>query len=311
MSVDTSPINEIEQIKKEYEEKIKEMTNENKKQIEEVKRLKGLILKQEEAQTEIVSGYEEQISRLQKNTQIIEKQKEEIEELKQENKELQKSIEIANNEIEKQKKIIQTLSGIGRKMKEDQEKIIKEKVTILEEELEQTKKENQRKAKENEELNTQIKDITNQLKEMDEIKQLNVQRNETITKLYEENETLKKTVENFTQDLQNKIMNETYYVDKRIINKLLISYITKPHQRMEIVNLMSKIMDFTEEEKRLLGLSQETTQTGLFSYFFGKTDEYDEPPKYDLKDKTFGDLWVEFLLRESGSLDAQKPTNQK
>ena len=55
-----------------------------------------------------------------------------------------------------------------------------------------------------------------------------------------------------------------------------------------------------------MGLTPDKSN-GLWGYIFPAHDDFEEPPKYDMRDKSFGDLWVEFLLRESGALD--KPTN--
>ncbi|ELP89566.1 hypothetical protein EIN_525210 [Entamoeba invadens IP1] len=281
-----------------------ELCNELKKQQDEVKRLKLLILKQEDSQTEIVSSYEEQIEKLKSDISLIPKQTEQIKTLTLQVAQLQETISKQTTDIQNKQRIIQTLSGIGRKMKEEQDTIFKEKMDVLNEELVASQKATVDAQNVNKALNKQIDEFKKTVLELEELKTTNAQRNETITKLYEENETLKKAVEHFTQDMQSRIMNESFYVDKRIVNKLLISYITKPHQRTEIVELMSKIMDFTQEEKQVLGVAKETESKGIFSYFFGKTDEYEQAPKYDIKDKTFGDLWVEFLLRESGSLDS-------
>ena len=271
-----------------------------------------MILKQEESETELICEYEEKLKGLVEKDELIKKQQQLIENGEKKRNELEKQNEEQNNEIEKQKQIIQTLSTLGRKMKEDSDKLIKENIALLSDEIQQQKQQISTMTNENNELKSKNEEMIEKVKEVDELKQITIQRNETISKLYEENEKLKKTVENFSQDLQNKIMNETYYVDKRVVNKLLISYITKPQQRIEIVDLMSKIMEFTEQEKEMLGVSKETThqKKGLFGFFFGKKDEYDQAPKFDMRDKTFGDLWVEFLLRESGGLDPKAPSPQ-
>ncbi|KAL7720027.1 GRIP domain-containing protein [Entamoeba marina] len=297
-----SPLNNSDECR------IKELENQLQKQTDEVKRLKGLIIKQEDAQTEVVLEYEERITQLQKNAKIVEQQRKTIEDKINENDELKKIVKQHETEIEKQKGIILTLSTVGRKMKADQEALAKEKIALVTDELTKEKELKQILLEEKTELSTKLQETLMKLNELDELKNVLIQRNETITNLYEENENLKKTLEKFSADLQNRITNEGYYVDKRIVNKLLITFVTKPAQRSEIVEVMSKIMDFSDEERRLLGTQDKSS--GILGYFFGAKDEYDEQPKYDLREKTFGDLWVEFLLRESGALDSTPKPDQ-
>ena len=232
------------------EDKVKQLEEELNKQTSEVKRLKGIILEAEDSQTQLASQYEEQILKLSNRLRVVDEQTKQIQTLQQTNKQLQDQINTLNIQIEGKDKVIETLKCVGKRLTDDQERITKEKISIVEDELEQEKKENERMKKENEEMHKENEEMKMRVNEIDELKRVNNQRNETITKLYEENETLKKTLANFSTDMQNKMMSENNYVDKRVVNKLLISYITKPQQRKEIVDLMSKIMSFTDEEKK-------------------------------------------------------------
>ena len=82
-------------------------------------------MKQEESETELINEYEEKLKGLTEKDELIARQKRVIETVEKNRKELEKQTDEQHEEIEKQKQIIQTLSLLGRKMKEDSDKIKK------------------------------------------------------------------------------------------------------------------------------------------------------------------------------------------
>jgi Tfp pilus assembly protein FimV len=109
---------------------------------------------------------------------------------------------------------------------------------------------------------------------------------------------LEETLHSMAAQLEGMSQLEDASVDKRVVRKLLVTFWARPGQRRELLELMDRILQFSEEEKEVLGLSRAQVPPS---------------PSGKLKaaaQKPITELWVDFLLRESGA-ELAKPVPRK
>jgi len=99
--------------------------------------------------------------------------------------------------------------------------------------------------------------------------------------------------------------NNQDFIDKRIVTKLVVTYITSPKKR-EVLDVMSRILNFSDEVRSDLGLTpgSPTKQTGWFSGWLSGNTAATTPSSSSTgvstsDNKNFSDLWIEFLLTEA------------
>ncbi|KAJ2778366.1 hypothetical protein H4R18_004642 [Coemansia javaensis] len=98
-----------------------------------------------------------------------------------------------------------------------------------------------------------------------------------------------------------------FNLDKRVITNLVVGFLALPYgdpKRFEILQLMSSILQFSEEQQAKVGLIRKAgrraplpPQSGASSSN-GSEPNGAAPPLPDTKD-SFSDQWISFLLRES------------
>ncbi|KAJ1915074.1 hypothetical protein H4219_004502 [Mycoemilia scoparia] len=90
-----------------------------------------------------------------------------------------------------------------------------------------------------------------------------------------------------------------FNLDKRVITNLVVSFLALPYgdsKRYEILQLMSSILQFSEEQQQKVGLVR---KAGKPIPERGRKKTPDGP-EYDIEIKeSFSDMWISFLLRES------------
>jgi hypothetical protein len=68
-----------------------------------------------------------------------------------------------------------------------------------------------------------------------------------------ENQRIKEQTETLVAKVKKEESDKEYMVDRRMINTFLITYLSKQNDRaiqQRMLQAMSKILDFTEEEKK-------------------------------------------------------------
>eukprot|EP00475_Leptophrys_vorax_P043052 TRINITY_DN8163_c0_g1_i3.p1 TRINITY_DN8163_c0_g1~~TRINITY_DN8163_c0_g1_i3.p1 ORF type:complete len:314 (+),score=79.35 TRINITY_DN8163_c0_g1_i3:82-1023(+) len=142
-------------------------------------------------------------------------------------------------------------------------------------------------------------------------KELKSSRKYTV-KLEGENSELRKTLQATIARLDNFSSDENL-VDRRLVTQLLVAYVEGKRSRKEVVDLMSKILQFTDEEKHRVGVvpAQSSTYSmlsSLYSYVAPRPASNstaptptESTPRVDTPDskKNLGDLWIDFLLSET------------
>ncbi|XP_024391625.1 uncharacterized protein [Physcomitrium patens] len=121
---------------------------------------------------------------------------------------------------------------------------------------------------------------------------------------------LRAALEQSITSLNRMSSDSDFYVDRRIVIKLLVTYFERHHSR-EVLDLMVRMLGFSEEDKRRVGVAQQSARGGgMVRSVFGmpgrivggilggsESDPYARPTPGD--NQSFADLWIDFLLKES------------
>lgn len=87
----------------------------------------------------------------------------------------------------------------------------------------------------------------------------------------------------------------TYAFFRSIVSKLILSYIDSSANKKDVLHLLSGMLDFSEEERKRVGL----VSTGWFNFWRKpKSGDSEESRNEEGQSKSIGDMWVEFLLKE-------------
>ncbi|KAJ1837636.1 hypothetical protein LPJ57_011368, partial [Coemansia sp. RSA 486] len=106
-----------------------------------------------------------------------------------------------------------------------------------------------------------------------------------------------------------------FNLDKRVITNLIVGFLALPYgdsKRYEILQLMSSILQFSEEQQQKVGLirkagrraplQQQQQQQQSSGPGTPASESTDTPPPSQLETKdSFSDQWISYLLRESSS----------
>ncbi|KAJ2877443.1 hypothetical protein H4R27_006209 [Coemansia aciculifera] len=101
-----------------------------------------------------------------------------------------------------------------------------------------------------------------------------------------------------------------FNLDKRVITNLIVGFLALPYgdsKRFEILQLMSSILQFSEEQQEKAGLIRKAGRRPPMSVP-GTPTPVSELAELQLETKdSFGDQWISFLLRESSSTRNKRP----
>jgi hypothetical protein len=122
---------------------------------------------------------------------------------------------------------------------------------------------------------------------------------EYVLKLEAQNHELKQTMQATLNRLHNFSEDENL-VDRRLVNQLLITYIEGKRDKREVLELMSKILQFSEEDQSRLGIGKKSLLGSISSFLSTKpsTDPGDQLAK-ELGHHNLADMWVDFLVNET------------
>ncbi|KAF6146775.1 hypothetical protein GIB67_007489 [Kingdonia uniflora] len=129
-----------------------------------------------------------------------------------------------------------------------------------------------------------------------------------VHKLEEDNMKLRRALEQSMTRLNRMSMDSDYFVDRRIVIKLLVTYFQRNHSK-EVLDLMVRMLGFSEEDKQRIGVAQQGSGKGVVRGVFGlpgrlvggilggNSSEVSTHAPSD--NQSFADMWVDFLLTET------------
>ncbi|XP_047315621.1 golgin candidate 4-like isoform X2 [Impatiens glandulifera] len=148
-----------------------------------------------------------------------------------------------------------------------------------------------------------------------------------VNKLEEDNGKLRRAFEQSMSRINRMSVDSDYYVDRRIVIKLLVTYLQRNHSK-EVLELMVRMLGFSEEDKKRIGVAQQGSKgvvRGVLGFpgrlvggILGSSNSGSgESPAAAMasENQSFADLWVDFLLketeeRERRELAAEMTTNE-
>lgn len=130
-----------------------------------------------------------------------------------------------------------------------------------------------------------------------------------VNKLEEDNAKLRRALEQSMTRLNRMSLDSDYFVDRRIVIKLLVTYFQRNHSK-EVLDLMVRMLGFSDEDKQRIGLAQQGSGgkgvvrgvLGLPGRLVGGIlggSSAEGPANVASDSQSFADLWVDFLLKET------------
>ncbi|KAL3829700.1 hypothetical protein ACJIZ3_018502 [Penstemon smallii] len=83
-----------------------------------------------------------------------------------------------------------------------------------------------------------------------------------VKKLEEDNEKLRRALEQSMSRLNRMSVDSDFLVDRRIVIKLLVTYFQRNHSR-EVLDLMVRMLGFSDEDKQRIGIAQKGAAKGV------------------------------------------------
>ncbi|KAI7735327.1 hypothetical protein M8C21_029744 [Ambrosia artemisiifolia] len=111
----------------------------------------------------------------------------------------------------------------------------------------------------------------------------------------------------------------TTNICRRIVIKLLVTYFQRNHSK-EVLELMVRMLGFSEEDKQRIGVAQQGAGKGVVRGVFGlpgrlvggilggtPTENLQNASAAD--NQSFADMWVDFLLKEGEEREKRENTD--
>ncbi|KAL5229731.1 hypothetical protein ABZP36_028507 [Zizania latifolia] len=130
----------------------------------------------------------------------------------------------------------------------------------------------------------------------------------SMQKLEDDNSRLRRALEQSMTTLNRMSLDSDNSVDRRIVIKLLVTYFQRNHSK-EVLDLMVRMLGFSEEDKQRIGSAQSNAGRGVVRGVLGLPgrlvggivggNSAGMPSKASQDNQSFADLWVDFLLKET------------
>ncbi|KAG8087205.1 hypothetical protein GUJ93_ZPchr0010g9855 [Zizania palustris] len=130
----------------------------------------------------------------------------------------------------------------------------------------------------------------------------------SMQKLEDDNSRLRRALEQSMTTLNRMSLDSDNSVDRRIVIKLLVTYIQRNHSK-EVLDLMVRMLGFSEEDKQRIGSAQSNAGRGVVRGVLGLPgrlvggivggNSAGMPSKASQDNQSFADLWVDFLVKET------------
>ncbi|XP_057754660.1 golgin candidate 3 [Arachis stenosperma] len=129
-----------------------------------------------------------------------------------------------------------------------------------------------------------------------------------VSKLEEDNAKLRRALEQSMTRLNRMSVDSDFLVDRRIVIKLLVTYFQRNHSK-EVLDLMVRMLGFSEEDKQRIGSAQQRPGKGVVRGVLGLPGRLvggilggvsaESAANVGSDNQSFADLWVDFLLKET------------
>ncbi|KAK9743059.1 hypothetical protein RND81_03G214300 [Saponaria officinalis] len=320
---------ELEQSLRKFEKDLKETRRERDKALKELARLKQHLLDKELEESEKMDEDGKIIEELKQHVQYQKATISNLERAVQQARASQEEAKMMNDhELQKSKEIIEDLkkklssfmstidakntelmnlqTALGQYYAEIEAKehlegdlsLAREECSKLSQLLQDSKQQIEGSDKEKEEMTAKLAQADKMVAEW----------KSRVNKLEEDNTKLRRALEQSMSRLNRMSVDSDFLVDRRIVIKLLVTYFQRNHSR-EVLDLMVRMLGFSEEDKQRIGVAQQSTGKGVVRGVLGLPGRLvggimgggsaGTPTSMTPDDQSFADLWVDFLLKET------------
>ncbi|KAG8475112.1 hypothetical protein CXB51_032017 [Gossypium anomalum] len=320
---------EMELSLQQMEKDLKETCRERDKALQELNRLKQHLLEKESEESE----------KMDEDSKIIEELRESNEYQRAQIARLEKALKLAmagqeeakmtnNNELQKSKEVIDDLN---KKLANCMRTIDAKNVELLNlqtalgqyyaeiEAKEHLERDLALAREESSRLSGLLKDVDQQaelskrekeeiLAKLSQTERMLAEGKARVNKLEEDNSKLRRALEHSLTRLNRMSMDSDYLVDRRIVIKLLVTYFQRNHSK-EVLELMVRMLGFSDEDKQRIGIAQQGTGKGVVRGVLGLPGRLvggilgggsaDVAASIAPDNQSIADLWVDFLLKET------------
>ncbi|KAG9157951.1 hypothetical protein Leryth_000114 [Lithospermum erythrorhizon] len=295
-------LNRLKQHLLEKESEDSEKMDQDSKLIEELREIndhqRAQIMNLERAVKQAIANHEETKGL---NTNEVQKSKETINELTRKVSSCMSTIEAKNVEIlNLQTALGQYYAEIEAKEQLGEELLAaKEECARLSDLVKNAYQQTEMAKRENEELSTKLSQLEKAL----------LEGKNRVKKLEEDNEKLRRALEQSMTRLNRMSMDSDNNVDRRIVIKLLVTYFQRNHSK-EVLDLIVRMLGFSDEDKQRIGVAQQGARKGvvrgvlgfpgrLVGGMLGGGGSGESSSDVASENQNFADLWVDFLLKET------------
>ncbi|XP_039853922.1 golgin candidate 3-like isoform X2 [Panicum virgatum] len=130
----------------------------------------------------------------------------------------------------------------------------------------------------------------------------------SMQKLEDDNSRLRRALEQSMTTVNRMSLDSDNSVDRRIVIKLLVTYFQRNHSK-EVLDLMVRMLGFSEEDKQRIGFAQNNAGKGVVRGVLGLPGRLvggivgggssGKSTQTSQDSQSFADLWVDFLLKET------------
>ncbi|CAO2175562.1 unnamed protein product [Urochloa humidicola] len=130
----------------------------------------------------------------------------------------------------------------------------------------------------------------------------------SMQKLEDDNSRLRRALEQSMTTVNRMSLDSDNSVDRRIVIKLLVTYFQRNHSK-EVLELMVRMLGFSEEDKQRIGFAQNNAGKGVVRGVLGLPGRLvggivgggssSKSTQASQDSQSFADLWVDFLLKET------------
>eukprot|EP01114_Cavostelium_apophysatum_P008594 TRINITY_DN2117_c0_g2_i1.p1 TRINITY_DN2117_c0_g2~~TRINITY_DN2117_c0_g2_i1.p1 ORF type:complete len:1204 (+),score=447.48 TRINITY_DN2117_c0_g2_i1:123-3734(+) len=256
-------------------------------------RLREHLMEMEEAHTLDAMNKEEQMEQLRNQLQQYSIKAEQGQFQEEERNNLIRKIEEKEEECARTTEALSNLQSVLEQFQADQEAQVSSEVLVLKKQLSNAREEADVAKQELLGLRVVASRCSRAEAEVRELQDEIASKTRAYIKLQEDVEPLRKTLDEAIKQLTKMSQNEQNLIDKRLIVQLLLTYFEGKTSKNEVLELIAKVLNLTDDEKKKIGLGQ---KRGWLPFMGGGTQS--SPDKLD---KNLSDMWVDFLLKEASA----------
>ncbi|PRP86807.1 hypothetical protein PROFUN_05024 [Planoprotostelium fungivorum] len=283
-------------------ERLKEQLAKSQK---DLSRLKMHLMEVEELHTSDTIAKEDLITQLQQ--ELIEVRKKQADQSIHERQQshLQETIRQQQEQLAQSNEALSNLQNVLEQFQSDQQVLIEEKLSGLRKEVSSLKSELATSQNVIASLKNVGERCTAAESTVRSLQEEISQKTRNYIKLQEEVEPLRKAFEQTLSRLTSFAKNEENMIEKRMITSLLLSYFGGQANKKEVLELMSKLLGLSDQEKAAIGLTSRSSWSVI--PFMGSNAN----KTVTAGEKNITDLWVDFLLQEAEKVEKAEQIQQQ